>query len=119
MYGTLLAAARRAHGLSQTELASVSGIEQSNISAIEHGHRIPSAATLHRLLHSCGFELTATAGTRTLACPPPPGDEVVDALLVRSPLEEPPIVTWSTPMAKRVEVLTAVLAAAEAVVRSR
>jgi len=119
MYGTFLAEVRRSRGLSQTELANVAGIEQANISAIENGHRAPSAATLHRLLHACGFELTATAGARVLACPPPRGDELLDALLERSELEEPPIVTRATPMSERVEVLTAVLGLAETVVRSR
>jgi transcriptional regulator with XRE-family HTH domain len=119
MYGTLVADARRARGLSQTDLARVSGIEQGNISAIENGRRVPSAATLHRLLNACGFELMAAAGKRVLVCPPPPGDDLLDALLRPHDLDEPPIVTRDTPMAVRVEVLTGVLAQAEAVIRSR
>ena len=119
MYGTLVADARRQRGLSQTELADISGIEQANISAIERGRRMPSAATLHRLLHACGFELTARAGQRILACPPPPGDALLDSLLAANERDEAPLVTRHTPMSERVEVLTAVLGLAEAVVRSR
>lgn len=114
-----MAEARRARGLSQVELAAASGIEQANISAIENGRRVPSAGTLHRLLHACGFELTASAGPHLIACPPPAGDALFDGLLERTDLEEAPVVTRSTPMAIRVKVLTAVLDAAEAVVRGR
>lgn len=118
MYGSFVAEARRARGLSQVELAAVSGIEQANISAIENGRRVPSTGTFHRLLHACGFELTATAGPHQIACPPPAGDALFDRLLERTDLEEPPVVTRSTTMATRVKVLTAVLDAAEAAVRS-
>ncbi|MEO7557238.1 MAG: helix-turn-helix domain-containing protein [Acidimicrobiales bacterium] len=114
-----MAEARRARGLSQVELAAVCGIEQANISAIEHGHRVPSAGTLHRLLHACGFELTASAAPHLIACPPPAGDALFDGLLTPTALDEPPVVTRSTPMALRVQVLTAVLDAAEAAVRGR
>jgi transcriptional regulator with XRE-family HTH domain len=119
MYGDLVAQARRARGLTQVELAAISGIEQANISAIENGHRVPGAATLHRLLHACGFELIAAAGGRVLACPPPEADPFFDALLTRTPGDEPPVVGRHAPMAVRSRVLTAVLDAAEAVVRSR
>lgn len=114
-----MADARRARGLSQTDLARISGIEQANISAIERGHRVPGTATLHRLLHSCGFELTAVAGHRVMALPPPDADDFFDALLDPSSAAEPPVVRPSTPMATRVQVLTAALDAAEAVVRAR
>ncbi len=119
VYGTLVADARRARGLTQTELAELSGIEQANISAIERGHRIPGAATLHRLLHACGFELTASAGDRQLACPPPGADPFFESLLVRPEWDEPPTVGSGTPMSVRVQTLTAVLELAEAIVRSR
>lgn len=119
MYGTVLTRARRARELTQVQLSAVSGIEQANISAIENGHRVPSAATFHRLLHACGFELIACAGNAVIACPPPPGDDLFDSLLVRSPRDEPPVVTRDTPTETRVRVLTAVLDAAEAVVRGR
>jgi transcriptional regulator with XRE-family HTH domain len=119
MYGAFVAEARRARGLTQVQLAAISGVEQANISAIENGHRIPGAATLHRLLHACGFELIAAAGECVLACPPPDPDPLFDSLLTRVPGDEPPIVGRDTPMSVRSRVLTAVLDAAEAVVRSR
>lgn len=118
MYGDVVAAARHSRGLTQTQLAAASGIEQANISAIERGHRLPSAATFHRLLHACGYELTASAGTRTIACPPPADDSIFDDLLRRGS-DEPATVTSDMPIATRVRVLTAVLDAAEAVTRSR
>lgn len=119
MYGTFLAEARRARGLTQSQLAASSGIRQANISAIEHGRRVPSATTLHHLLHACGFELTATAGSHVVACPPPIGEDIFDSLLVTHPADEAPVVGRDTPMPIRVQVLTAVLDASEAIVRSR
>ena len=118
MYGSFVAAARRRRGLTQVQLAAISGIDQANISAIETGHRVPSAPTLHRLLHACGFELTASAGSQVVGCPPPEGDRFFGDLLTRSPLDEPAIVTNDTPMATRVRVLTAALDLTEAIVRS-
>lgn len=100
-------------------MAEISGIEQANISAIENGRRVPSAVTLHRLLHACGFELTATAGDDVIGCPPPSGHPVGDDLFAEGAVEEPPAVTADTPMVERVRVITAVLDAAEAAVRSR
>ncbi len=64
-YGTAIRSARAQRGITQTQLAEISGIKQSNISAIERGRRHPSADTLHRLLFACGFELIATGGART------------------------------------------------------
>ena len=119
MYGSLLLEARRSRGLTQVELAEVSGVEQANISAIERGHRVPSVSTFHRLLHACGYELTASAGPRTIPCPPPPGNQVVDDLLAATVGREPAVVTSSTPIATRVQVLNGVLDVAEAIVRAR
>ena len=119
MYGALVADARRSRGLTQTQLAEISGVEQANISAIERGHRMPTAATLHRLLHACGYELTASAGERVLVCPPPDDDPLFTSLLAGSDLDEPPTVTSATPMRDRVRVLTSVLEAAEAQLRGR
>lgn len=120
MYGTLIAKARKGRGITQLQLAEISGVEQANISAIETGRRGPSAATLHRLLHACGFDLIAEAGPARLACPPPGDDPLFESLLQPPrPDDEPPIVGPDTPMSVRVQVLTAALDAAEAVVRAR
>lgn len=118
-YGSFVEAVRRSRGLTQRQVAEISGIEQANISAIENGRRVPSAVTLHRLLHACGYELTATAGDEVIGCPPPSHHPVVDDLFAKGAVEEPPTVTPDTPMAERVRVITAVLDAAEAAVRSR
>lgn len=47
--GALLAGARRARGLNQTELAKRSGVTQADISRIERGTLAPTTPTLMRL----------------------------------------------------------------------
>lgn len=119
MYGSLVGAARRSRGLTQDQLAALSGVDQPNISAIERGRRAPSTETLHRLLHACGYELTATAGAQRLALPPPDDDAFFAALLERSPYDEAPTVTPATSPTARARSIVAVLDLAEALVRSR
>ena len=48
--GSVLTKRREALGLSQADVARVSGTSQPNISAYESGRRIPSPATLQRIL---------------------------------------------------------------------
>ncbi len=48
--GDQIRQARVAAGLTQTELARLSGVRQSNIAAYENGRRRPSAAMVARLL---------------------------------------------------------------------
>jgi transcriptional regulator with XRE-family HTH domain len=82
MLGTFLLEVRQARGLTQAEVAAVSGIPQPNLSAFERGRRMPSAANMHRILDACGFELTARAGqTVVRARPPALGDRQVDDLI--------------------------------------
>ncbi|MBF4618591.1 helix-turn-helix transcriptional regulator [Clavibacter sp. VKM Ac-2873] len=57
--GQVLQAARRASGLSQRELSSISGVAQSTVSEVESGHRIPSSTTVDRLLRATGHQLIA------------------------------------------------------------
>jgi len=113
VYGNLIQRVRNARGLTQAELASVSGVAQSNLSAIENDRRLPSAGTLHRLIESCGFQLAAVAGGRVVVCAPLDHEPAADLAV------EPPTVTAATPMAERVRVLTAALDASEAIVRGR
>lgn len=110
---------REARGLTQRDLALVSGVGKSNISAIENDRRTPSADTLNRLLVACGFELTATAGDRTIFCPLPRGgafpDDDQSALpLPGDPPDQPPTLPAGASMDDRVQVVTAVLDAADA-----
>ncbi|MBA2607773.1 MAG: helix-turn-helix transcriptional regulator [Actinobacteria bacterium] len=56
------------------QLAEISGVEQTNISAIETGRRQPSASTLHQLLMSCGYEVVARAGDKIIPLPASPDD---------------------------------------------
>lgn len=54
---TLLRQARARAGLSQRDLAAVTGIPQPMISAIERGLQDPRHGTLEKLLNGCGQEL--------------------------------------------------------------
>lgn len=118
MYGKFVRAVRESRRLSQRDLADLSAVGQSNISAIENDRRVPSVDTLNRLLVACGYELTATAGGRTIACPLPsagwfPDDDLLPPVL-GDPPDEPPAVGPLTPMSERVRVVTAVLEAVDA-----
>ena len=53
-------AARAAAGISQKQLAELSGIDQSDISKIERGIANPSVATLERIAKALGGELTVS-----------------------------------------------------------
>jgi len=53
----ILNMARRRAGLSQRELARLSGIPQPSISRIERGQISPTVDTLERLIRACGMEL--------------------------------------------------------------
>lgn len=119
MIGTILRRARTERSLSQAEVAEISGVKQSNISAIENGRRKPSAETLQRLLAACGFELLAEAGDRVLTFPPPHDTPADDSAPDGDPSPEPPTVDRDTPVADRARVLTAALEASEAIVRGR
>lgn len=121
MYGAFIRKVREARSLTQRELAEVSGIAQSNISAIESGRRSPSADTLNRLVVACGFELSATAGNRTIYCPLPRAgwfpDEDLPPRLADDPNDEPPSLGPGASMDERVRAITAVLEAVNAPTR--
>lgn len=127
MYGSVVRRARTGRGLTQVELAEVSGIAQANISAIENDRRRPSTDTLHRLLQSCGFELVAVAGARTIPLPPPldDGDPHVlgDLLWAEHDPDDPQELTEPAVKAltteQRAEMLRGVLDVSEAIIRSR
>ncbi len=55
----LIREARSATGMTQTELAKRARTSQSAIAAYESGAKIPTVATLERLLRAAGTELTA------------------------------------------------------------
>jgi transcriptional regulator with XRE-family HTH domain len=113
MDGAFLRRLRTSRGLSQPELAAVSGIDQPNISAIENGRRVPSVETLNRLVVACGYELAAVAGDRIVHLPLPrvgwfPDDDLPPPH-PDDPPDEAPTVTADTPMADRVRAIAAVL----------
>ncbi len=123
MYGTFVRTVRESRQLSQRQLAEISGIRQANISAIEHGRRMPSADTLNRLLVACGYELAAAAGPRVIGCPLPSvgwfPDEDVPPPLPDDPHDHPAIVHTSTTDAERAKVLAAILDTVDAVMPHR
>lgn len=59
--GGLLRQRRRAHGLSQRELAVRAGTRQATISRIENGHEIPTTERLDQLLVALGERLDLRA----------------------------------------------------------
>lgn len=121
VYGTFVRAVREARALTQRELADVSGVRQSNISAIERGRRIPSADTLNRLVVACGFELAAVAGDRAVHCALPKAgwfpDEDLPEPLPSDPPDEAESLPPNASMDERVRVITALLEAADATIR--
>ena len=58
--GDAAAAARAERGMSQTELSSVTGIDQSDISRIERGAANPSVGTLERIAKALDAKLVIT-----------------------------------------------------------
>jgi transcriptional regulator with XRE-family HTH domain len=61
---TLLKDARATAGITQLELARRAGTAQPAVAAYESGTRIPSIATLQRLLGACEYELELNAHPR-------------------------------------------------------
>lgn len=59
--GMFLRARRRAHGLSQRELAIRAGTRQATISRIENGHEVPTVQRLDQLLMVLGERLELQA----------------------------------------------------------
>lgn len=60
-----VAAARAAAGISQKQLATLSGIDQSDISKIERGIANPSVATLDRIAKALGGQLNISIDVPT------------------------------------------------------
>lgn len=118
MYGTFVRSLREAQGLTQQELADVSGVRPSNISAIEHDRRAPSVDTLNRLVVACGFELAAVAGERVIYCELPRAgwfpDDDLPARAAGDPLEERPALLPALSADERALAVMAVLEAADA-----
>lgn len=116
MYGAFVRAVRTERGMSQDELAAVSGVSQPNLSAIENDRRVPSADTLNRIVVACGFELAAVAGDRAVYCDLPavgwfPDDDEPGSVEGDPPDEAPVLGPDATPE-QRAAVLRAVLSLA-------
>ncbi|MBQ0084647.1 MAG: helix-turn-helix transcriptional regulator [Prevotella sp.] len=56
-FSVLLHRIREEKGLTQTELAELSGVNQANISRIENGERLPNIYTLQKIANSLGMQL--------------------------------------------------------------
>lgn len=57
MAGTIIQRARRGSGLSQRELARLSGTSQSTLSMYEHGTKSPTLTVAERIVHTTGYDL--------------------------------------------------------------
>ena len=118
VYGSFVRAVRLSRGMTQRQLAEVSGVLASNISAIEHDRRMPSADTLNRLLVACGYELAAAAGAKVIYCDLPRAgwfpDEDLPAPDPGDPPDEAPSLPPSASLEERVRHITAVLDAVDA-----
>ena len=123
MYGSLVREVRKSRGLSQRELAEVSGIRQANISAIENNRREPSAETLNRLLVACGYQLAAVAGERVIACALPMAgwfpDEDLPVRLPDDPPDQPADLDDGPVAVARAQLVADLLDAVDAVTSSR
>jgi transcriptional regulator with XRE-family HTH domain len=111
MYGSFLREIRVSRGLSQTELASLVGMEQPNLSAYEQGRRVPTIQTVHRIATACGFRLVAEAGDRRVPLPVASDD---DGRLDDDPPDEPPVVPRDADAETRGRALEQALRLAEA-----
>lgn len=112
MYGDVVRRARLAAGLTQSELARISDIDQPNISAIEANRRDPTVDTLQRLLAGCGRALVAVGTAGSIPLPHP--DDGDDELLA---MRTAPARPASAAEANRM--LMGALSVAEAVVRAK
>lgn len=112
MYGEVVRRARKSRNLTQAQLAEISGIEQTNISSIETGRRQPSAATLHQLLMSCGYEVVAQAGDKVIPLPASPDD-------LKGDVPESPAVPAETDDRTRARMFTALVDVVAATHRQR
>ena len=54
--------ARQAAGLSQRDLAGLTGIKQGKISSVEQALGNPTLKTLAKMAHACGVSLSITHG---------------------------------------------------------
>ena len=61
--------ARHQAGLTQAELAGLSGTSQATLSAYEHGSKTPTADTLARVLAATGVRLTTVRATAPVRVP--------------------------------------------------
>lgn len=64
---TLSRASRRARGVTQTQVAALTGISAPNISVIETGRRVPRVDTLDDILRSSGARLSISPTLRVTA----------------------------------------------------
>jgi len=71
MYGSFIRRVRESRGLSQSDVAEITGIPQPSLSAYERDRRLPTADTLNRILAGCGYVLEAVAGPRRIICTVP------------------------------------------------
>jgi transcriptional regulator with XRE-family HTH domain len=82
--GTLIREARKLAGLSQVELARLSGKDRAQLARWERDVVQPSLETLREILRACGFDLESNLVTYQ---PDKQQDAQLDKLLLRTPQE--------------------------------
>ena len=106
MYGPFLRQLRTSRGMTQRQLAEISGISQPNISAYERGHRQPTIDVLNRIMVSCGYLLTADGGGHSITAPLPKVGwfplEDLPPRLPDDPPDEPSTMPWGASIDERV-----------------
>jgi transcriptional regulator with XRE-family HTH domain len=82
--GTLIREARKLAGLSQVELARLSGKDRAQLARWERDVVQPSLETLREILRACGFDLESNLVPYQ---PDKQQDAQLDKLLLRTPQE--------------------------------
>lgn len=117
MYGPYLRELRTSRGMTQSQLADISGISQPNLSAYENDRRTPTLDVFNRIAVSCGYQLVADGGRKQVRCPLPKGgwfpDEDLPPRLSGDPPDEPPTITVLDGPRKRLRTIHALESARE------
>lgn len=110
MYGAFLRRVRESRGITQAQLAEITGISQPNLSAYERDRRVPSLDTFNRLLAGCGYQICADGGAQVHHVPLP-----VDCTprLPDDPPAEPPNVHPDATLEERADAIVEAVEMAE------
>ncbi|MEZ5228782.1 MAG: helix-turn-helix transcriptional regulator [Acidimicrobiales bacterium] len=77
----LVRESRRRSGLSLRELGALAGTSHSTLAAYERRRKVPSAATLNRIVEAAGFDLDTTLRRRVRGTAALPRGDELEAVL--------------------------------------